>query len=87
MPLFKCNFLSYTLHRAIDINVIIPGVTSSEAEEPTATHKPRWKYPVLYLLHGYCNDYSVWGRYTSIERYAEERQIAVVMFSGKTTCT
>lgn len=83
MPLFKCNFLSYTLHRAIDIHVIIPGVTSSEAEEPGVSHKPRWKYPVLYLLHGYCNDYSVWGRYTSIERYAEERQIAVVMFSAE----
>lgn len=83
MPHFTCNLLSYTLHRAIDINVIIPGVTSSEAEEPDVTHRPRWKYPVLYLLHGYCNDYSTWGRYTSLERYAEERRIAVVTFSAE----
>lgn len=83
MPHFTCNFLSYVFNRAMNIDVIIPGVTASEAEKPQASHKPRWKYPVLYLLHGYCNDYSTWERYTSIERYAEERQIAVVTFSAE----
>lgn len=83
MPHFTCNFLSYTLHRAMDIDVIIPGVTSTEADSPGPTHRPAAKYPVLYLLHGYCNDYSTWERYTSIERYAEERRIAVVTFSAE----
>lgn len=83
MPHFTCNFLSYVLHRSIDVHVIIPGVTSSEADTPAACHKPKWKYPVLYLLHGYCNDCSTWERYTSIERYAEERRIAVVTFSAE----
>lgn len=83
MAHFNCNFISYVLDRAVDINVIIPGVTSTEAEINGVSHKPRYKYPVLYLLHGYCNDYSTWERYTSIERYAEERQIAVVTFSGE----
>ena len=83
MPHFTCNFLSYTLDRAVDIDVIIPGVTSTEAEQPGVTHRPKAPYPVLYLLHGYCNDYSTWERYTSIERYAEERRIAVVTFSGE----
>lgn len=83
MAHFTCNFLSYVLDRAITVDVIIPGVTSAEAEQPGVTHKPRWKFPVLYLLHGYCNDYSTWERYTSIERYAEERRIAVVTFSAE----
>lgn len=83
MAHFTCNFISYVLNRAVDVDVIIPGVTSTEAGEPGVTHKPRWKYPVLYLLHGYCNDYSTWERYTSIERYAEERRIAVVTFSAE----
>lgn len=83
MAHFTCNFISYVLNRAVDVDVIIPGVTSTEAEDPKVTHKPRWKYPVLYLLHGYCNDYSTWERYTSIERYAEERRIAVVTFSAE----
>lgn len=83
MAHFTCNFISYVFNRAVDVDVIIPGVTSTEAGEPGVTHKPRWKYPVLYLLHGYCNDYSTWERYTSIERYAEERRIAVVTFSAE----
>ena len=83
MAHFTCNFISYVLNRAVDVDVIIPGVTSTEAGEPGVTHKPRWKYPVLYLLHGYCNDYSTWERYTSIDRYAEERRIAVVTFSAE----
>ncbi len=83
MPLFHSNFLSYTLKRAVEINVIIPGITSTDSESETVTHKIPEKFPVLYLLHGYCNDYSVWERYTSIERYAEERRIAVVTFSAE----
>ena len=35
--------------------------------------------PVLYLLHGLSDDESIWMRNTSIERYACERGIAVVM--------
>ena len=83
MPHFRCNFISYTFRRAIDIDVIIPGLTSTEGESPKASHRPKWKYPVLYLLHGYWNDCSSWERYTSIERYAEERRIAVVTFSAE----
>jgi len=83
MAHFTCNFLSYTLDRATDIDVIIPGVTSTEAEQPGVTHRMKYKYPVLYLLHGSCNDYSTWERYTSIERYAEERRIAIVTFSAE----
>ncbi|MBK0332312.1 esterase family protein [Brachybacterium sp. MASK1Z-5] len=35
--------------------------------------------PVLYLLHGLSDDCTIWERRTSIERYAAERGIAVVM--------
>jgi S-formylglutathione hydrolase FrmB len=34
---------------------------------------------VLYLLHGLSDDDTAWTRYTSIERYAAERGLAVVM--------
>ena len=37
------------------------------------------KYPVLFLLHGMSDDQNAWCRFTSIERYARERGIAVVM--------
>lgn len=83
MAHFTCNFISYSFRRAVTINVIIPSITSTDAEKSNASHKVSGKFPVLYLLHGYCNDYSTWERYTSIERYAEERMIAVVTFSGE----
>ena len=35
--------------------------------------------PVLYLLHGLSDDCTIWERRTSIERYATEHGIAVVM--------
>ncbi len=70
-----CNFISYTLARSVTVNVIIPGPVFSDA---SPTHIPSSPYPVLYLIHGGCGNENVWLRYTSLERYAEERQIAVV---------
>lgn len=40
------------------------------------------RYPVLYLLHGLSDDHTIWMRRTSIERYASERGMAVVMPAG-----
>jgi S-formylglutathione hydrolase FrmB len=34
---------------------------------------------VLYLLHGLTDDHTAWTRFSSVERYAEERGLAVVM--------
>ena len=86
MALFHVGFISYTLKREVDMNVIIPTCTIPESMGlggATPTHKHKAPFPVLYLLHGFGNNYSVWGRYTNVERYAEERQIAVVMISGE----
>ena len=46
------------------------GVTAAQAAE-----KPQ----VLYLLHGYSDDHSIWMRRTSVERYAASHNLAVVM--------
>ncbi len=37
------------------------------------------KYPVLWLLHGMSDDHTAWQRRTSIERYVEPLELAVVM--------
>ena len=37
------------------------------------------RHPTLYLLHGLSDDHSTWMRRTSIERYATELGLAVVM--------
>ncbi len=88
MAKFTCNFISYTLRRAVDITVIIPTPTILESSQLLrsgipCTHAPKSLYPVLYLLHGMGNNHASWNGYTNIELYAEERQIAVVCPSGE----
>lgn len=68
MSFIQCNFRSYTLGFNVSVNVILP--------EPI---KENEKFKVLYLLHGYIGDHTDWMRYTSIERYASEYRLAVVM--------
>jgi S-formylglutathione hydrolase FrmB len=75
--LFHCNFKSEILDLSTAMYVIVP-------ERPLARiQKPRQgkdrKYPVLFLLHGMSDDYTIWQRRTSIERYAEALGLAVVM--------
>lgn len=41
--------------------------------------KPRPNYRTLYLLHGHSDDHTAWQRWTSIERYVEGLNLAVVM--------
>ena len=83
MANIKVNFLSYTLHRAVDLTVIIPTMCFSEMMQPNPAHIKDAKYPVLYLLHGYGNNHATWNGYTSVELYAEERNMAVVMLSAE----
>lgn len=55
MALFHVGFISYTLQREVDMNVIIPTPTIPESmglggKTPTHVHKA--PFPVLYLLTG-----------------------------------
>ena len=72
MALFQVNFYSTVLGKNTACNVVIP---DRGTEKRTA-------YPVLYLLHGLSDDYTSWLRRSSIERYAELYNIAVVMPDG-----
>lgn len=62
-----CQVFSDVLDIQTSIQVILPKT------------KPKQPFPLLYLLHGYSDDETVWTRRTSIERYAEEHGIAIVM--------
>lgn len=70
MALFQCHFFSETLAVQSMMNVILP----QRREGP-----PPGGYPVLYLLHGNSDDHTIWLRRTSIERYVEGKNLAVVM--------
>ncbi len=54
--------------------------TSLYVTIPCETHPvPSDGYRVAYLLHGIGNNHSNWMRNTSVERYANERGVALVM--------
>ena len=73
MAFITCNFNSGFLGKAVTLNAIIPQKLRGEAPE---------KYRTLFLLHGLSDDHTAWCRYTSIERYAREYNIAVIMPDG-----
>lgn len=72
MALIHCNFFSRVLELQRSMDVILP-------HDLAPRDPPRGKAPVLWLLHGLSDDHTIWQRRTSIERYAGERGLAVVM--------
>jgi S-formylglutathione hydrolase FrmB len=77
MALIRCNFSSEVLELGTSMTVLLPESSAAQISVTgTAGTAPP---PVLYLLHGLTDDDSAWTRYTSIERYAAERGLAVVM--------
>ncbi len=73
MAYFKINYYSETINKNMDMIVVLP-----TGDYPVKRDK-NGNYAVLYLVHGYTSDYSKWHRLTSIERYADQYGIAVVM--------
>lgn len=72
MALIHCNFTSDVLGLQRSMDVILP-------HDLAPREPPRGRAPVLWLLHGLSDDHTIWQRRTSIERYASERGLAVVM--------
>ena len=67
MAFFQMNFRAESLNQDACVNVIIPS-------KMTCT-----KFKTLWLLHGLSGNQDSWMRYSSIERYARDYGIAVVM--------
>ena len=79
MALIKVNFISSSLMRTVPINVILPVDKLSFPGMPKKESKP---FKTLYLLHGIFGNYTDWVSGTNIQRWAEEKDLAVVMPSG-----
>ena len=79
---FRANFFSETLGISTSAMVLLPQRTAGQIGLESAV---REHTPVLYLLHGYSDDDTIWMRRTSIERYASDRGLAVVMPNGGTS--
>ena len=76
MAFLETHVFSQALEVAVTVNVLLPepsqgiGLEGAKAQEP-----PR----VMYLLHGYSDDQSIWMRRTSVERYCAKYNLAVIM--------
>lgn len=77
MALIHVDFFSEVLGMSSQMEVILPQQT--EGQIGIGHVEKQNKYPVLYLLHGMTDNQTIWTRNTSIERYAAEHGIAVVM--------
>ena len=77
MAFLQANIYSNVLEMEVMIDVILP--QSTKKKIGTQSQSTGTDLPVLYLLHGMNGNHSVWQRRTSIERYAAEYQLAVIM--------
>ena len=79
MALVTCDFYSDSLEVGTTMTVVLPQATESQIGVSGGTDRAGRGFPVLYLLHGLSDDHSAWTRFTSVERYAAARGLAVVM--------
>ncbi|HJA64759.1 acetylesterase [Lachnoclostridium sp. An169] len=79
MALIQVNFLSKSLRRTVPMYVILP---ADRMLPPGAEEKPDTPYKTLYLLHGVIGNYTDWVTGTAVQRWAEEKNLVVVMPSG-----
>ncbi|MBQ4090858.1 MAG: esterase family protein [Clostridia bacterium] len=78
MAFMQFHFFSESLGMQTEAYVIVPQKRTSGQIGVDAKGGDK-KYKCLYLLHGLSDDHSIWMRHTSIERYASQYGICVVM--------
>ena len=74
MILNELNFFSETLGMRSTMYVLLP----QHSLLNSVTRRPA-RLRTLYLLHGHSDDHTAWLRWSSIEKYAEGLNLAVVM--------
>ncbi|QHW31169.1 esterase family protein [Paenibacillus rhizovicinus] len=77
MALAHLEFFSETLGMQSAIDVILPERARGQVGLAQGGIRP--PYPVLYLLHGASDNHTCWQRFTSIERYAANKGLVIVM--------
>ena len=76
MIFIQTEFYSRTLEMSTQLNVLLPQrYLGIGCEAPV---RGQGGHPVLYLLHGGGDDHTHWMRFTSLERYVEQKGLAVI---------
>ena len=77
MALIQVNYVSKSLFRTVTLNVILP-VDKLDAETMSYMSTGK-KFKTLYLLHGLIGNYTDWVSGTRIQRWAEEKDLDMVI--------
>lgn len=80
MAFLQMNLMSESLMRTVNVSVILPADKLAVSGMPQRDARP---YKTLYLLHGVLGSQLDWFSGTSIQRWAEEKDLAVVMPAGE----
>ena len=81
MALIELKFYSQMLGMQTEAYVVIPQ-RSTVGEIGIKGSSDSKEYKCLYLLHGLSDDHTIWLRRTSIERYAADYGVCIVMPCG-----
>lgn len=80
MAYIQVNVMSECLMRTVNINVILPVDKFGVPGAQTQADRP---FKTLYLLHGIFGSQVDWVNGTRLQRWAEEKNLAVVMPAGE----
>lgn len=80
MAYITVNFISEALMRTVTVNVVLPTDKIVFPGMPKPSYKD---FPTLYLLHGVFGNHTDWVNGTRVQRWAEEKGLAVVMPAGE----
>ncbi|WP_100010000.1 alpha/beta hydrolase [Lentibacillus sediminis] len=78
MARIECEFFSEVLVKNMTMSVILPQKGKFYPESESAADR----YPTLFLLHGFSDNHMTWLQNTSLERYAADYRLAIVMPSA-----
>ena len=81
MAVMQVDFVSQCLMRTVTIKVILPldKIAKMNGEKAYVPEK----FKTLYLLHGMLGNHTDWIDGTRIQRWAQEKNLAVVMPAGE----
>ena len=85
MAILTCTCFSTTLKQDVTFNAAGPHPEGNEqvTDQQTKSRADGDGFPVIYLLHGAYGSYASWGRFSNIERYAQQYGVVLIMASAE----
>ncbi|MBR4164238.1 MAG: acetylesterase [Solobacterium sp.] len=83
MAFIEMNLMSESLMRTVQVNAILPIDKLQMPDQKDNANIKKKNFKTLYLLHGIFGSQVDWINGTKLQRWAEEKNIAVIMPAGE----